>query len=85
MNRSKLSGFTLIELAVSIVIIGLLVGGIAGGSKLLSQAELRAMISQMDQFKADYNSFNKPILNKEDFKGGLFEMVNRGLIPKNAD
>ncbi len=57
MNKSKLSGFTLIELAVSIVIIGLLVGGIAGGSKLLSQAELRAMISQMDQYKADYNSF----------------------------
>lgn len=57
MNKSKLSGFTLIELAVSIVIIGLLVGGIAGGSKLLAQAELRAMISQMDQYKADYNSF----------------------------
>lgn len=35
--------------------------------------------------KVNYNNFNKPILVKEDFKGGLFEMVNRGLIPKNAD
>ncbi len=57
MTRSGLRGFSLIELAVSIVIIGLLVGGISGGSKLLAQAELRAMISQMDQIKADYNSF----------------------------
>jgi prepilin-type N-terminal cleavage/methylation domain-containing protein len=50
-------GFSLIELAVSVIIIGLLVGGIAGGSKLLTQAELRGMISQMDQYKADYNAF----------------------------
>lgn len=35
--------------------------------------------------KPEYNKYNKPILIKDDFKGGLFEMVNRGLIPKNAD
>jgi prepilin-type N-terminal cleavage/methylation domain-containing protein len=56
MSCSK-SGFSLIELAVSVIIIGLLVGGIASGSKLLTQAELRGFIAQMDQYKADYNAF----------------------------
>ncbi len=57
MVYKDMKGFSLIELAVSIVVIGLLVGGIAGGSKLLGQAEIRAMIAQMDQYKADYNNF----------------------------
>jgi prepilin-type N-terminal cleavage/methylation domain-containing protein len=56
MNCSK-SGFSLIELAVSVIIIGLLVGGIASGAKLLTQAELRGFIAQMDQYKGDYNAF----------------------------
>jgi prepilin-type N-terminal cleavage/methylation domain-containing protein len=50
-------GFSLIELAVSVIIIGLLVGGIASGTKLIAQAELRGFIAQMDQHKADYNAF----------------------------
>ena len=54
--------------------------------KSFSHKKLHGRASAHPSFrKADYNSFNKPILNKEDFKGGLFEMVNRGLIPKNAD
>jgi prepilin-type N-terminal cleavage/methylation domain-containing protein len=50
-------GFSLIELAVSVVIIGLLVGGIANGSKLVAQAELRGFIAQMDQLRSDYTAF----------------------------
>lgn len=50
-------GFSLIELAVSVIIIGLLVGGIASGNKLIAQAEIRGFITQMDQLKSDYNAF----------------------------
>ncbi len=50
-------GFSLIELAVTITIIGLILAGIATGTKLLGQAELRGYISQMDQFRTDFNSF----------------------------
>lgn len=35
--------------------------------------------------KVDYSNLNKPILIPEDFRGGLYEMINRGLIPKNTD
>jgi len=50
-------GFSLVELSISIIIIGLLVAGISGGSKLLKQAELRAVIAEMQNMKKDYLTF----------------------------
>lgn len=35
--------------------------------------------------KQEYNNYNKPIIVREDFDKGLYEMINQGLIPKNAD
>lgn len=35
--------------------------------------------------KKKYDNYYKPILVKEDFDKGLYNMINRGLIPKNAD
>jgi len=50
-------GFSLIELSISIIIIGLLVAGISSGSKLIEQAEMRAVIAEMQNFKKDYLTF----------------------------
>lgn len=38
MNTQKLSGFTLLELSIVIVIIGLIVAGISAGQSLVKQA-----------------------------------------------
>lgn len=43
-------GFTLIEISIVLVIIGLLVGGIMAGRDMIRNAELRADISTMEQF-----------------------------------
>lgn len=49
--------FTLIELSVVIVIIGLIVAGIVAGQSLVKQAQFRAVISEANSYKVAYNNF----------------------------
>ena len=46
------SGFTLIEIAIVLVIIGLLLGGILKGQELITSARVRNIIAQLDGAKA---------------------------------
>lgn len=50
-------GFTLVELAIVLVIIGLIIGGIFVGLYLIEAASLRADISQLKKFSAAVNTF----------------------------
>ncbi len=51
------SAFTLIELSIVLVIIGLVVGGVLVGRDLIKAAEIRAQISQIEQFATAINTF----------------------------
>jgi prepilin-type N-terminal cleavage/methylation domain-containing protein len=53
----KQNGFTLIEIAIVLVIIGLLLGGVLKGQELITSARVRNMISQQDGTKAAYFGF----------------------------
>jgi prepilin-type N-terminal cleavage/methylation domain-containing protein len=55
--RTKQSGFTLIEIAIVLVIIGLLLGGVLKGQELITSARVRNLISQQDGVKAAYFGF----------------------------
>lgn len=50
-------GFTLIELALVLVIIGLVVGGILVGQELVKAAEVRATIAQIEKYNTAVNTF----------------------------
>jgi len=50
-------GFTLIEIAIVLVIIGLLLGGVLKGQELITAARVRNLISQQDGVKAAYFGF----------------------------
>ncbi len=52
-------GFTLIELSIVLVIIGLLVGGILVGKDLIKSSEIRAQIKQFEEFKTAANTFRE--------------------------
>lgn len=56
-SRINTTGFTLIELSIVLVIIGLIVGGILVGRDLISAAEVRAQVSQIEKFQQAVNTF----------------------------
>jgi prepilin-type N-terminal cleavage/methylation domain-containing protein len=51
------SGFTLIELSIVLVIIGLIVGGVLVGQDLIKAAEVRATIGQYEKYNSTVNTF----------------------------
>lgn len=55
--RTSNHGFTLIEMAIVIAVIGLVVGGVFVGRDLIEAANLRRTISQKERFDAAANAF----------------------------
>lgn len=51
------SAFTLIELSIVLVIIGLIIGGILTGQDLINAATIRAQVSQISEFTTAVNTF----------------------------
>lgn len=51
------NGFTLIELSIVLVIIGLIVGGILVGQDLIKAASIRTAIGQIEKYDAAVNTF----------------------------
>lgn len=56
-SPSQSDGMTLIELAVVMVIIGLLLGGVLLGRELVEAAEIRATVSQVESINAAATTF----------------------------
>ena len=55
--RMHQRGFTLIEIAIVLVIIGLLLGGVLKGQELITSARVRNLISAQDGVKAAFFGF----------------------------
>src|ERR1039458_8026084 len=51
------AGFTLVELSIVMVIIGLIIGGVLVGQDLISAASVRAQISQIEKYQTAVNTF----------------------------
>jgi len=50
-------GFTLVELSIVLVIIGLIVSGVLVGQDLIKAAQLRATVKQLDEYQVGVNTF----------------------------
>lgn len=55
--RQQRSGFTLVELSIVLVILGLLVGGVLTGQSLIRASELRAVTTEQQRYATALNAF----------------------------
>lgn len=55
--RTKNQGFTLLEMSIVLVVIGLVVGGIMAGASMIRSAELNNIITQLDKYKTATDTF----------------------------
>jgi hypothetical protein len=57
MKQSARTGFTLIELSILLVVIGLIVGGVLVGQDLIRSAGIRKTISELQKFQTAIATF----------------------------
>jgi len=53
----KQAGFTLVEIAIVLVIIGLLLGGVLKGQEMIENARIKSVVGDMNGVSAAYNSY----------------------------
>ena len=54
---SRQKGLSLVEVAVVVVVLGLLLGGVLKGQELVTTARVRSLIQQQDELKVAYFAF----------------------------
>ncbi len=56
-SKNKNFAFSLIELSIVLIIIGLLVAGVTGGASLIESAKIRRAITEFNNIKVGFNAF----------------------------
>jgi prepilin-type N-terminal cleavage/methylation domain-containing protein len=72
----KQTGFTLIEIAIVLVIIGLLLGGVLKGQELITSARVRNLAQMQDGFKAAFFGFQDRFRALPGDYNGLLAQAN---------
>ena len=92
-NTNK-KGFSLIELSIVLIIIGLLVAGITGGASLIKSAELRAVMTDIRNYQTAVNAYytsrgelpgtsGSSEMNFDNSCLAWAQMVNEGIVDAN--
>lgn len=55
--RQRQQGFTLVEIAIVLVIIGLLLGGVLKGQEMIENSKIKSIVNDMKAIQAAYNGY----------------------------
>lgn len=86
-GAAMIAGFTLIEISIVLVIIGLIIGGVLAGRELIEQSTIRATIAQLGEYKTAVNSFRSKYngLPGDLPNGGQLGFPARNTYPGTGD
>lgn len=79
--RRNDQGFTLIEMSIVLIIIGLIIGGILKGQEVIEQSRQKAIITQIDEMRASINTF----ADKYNSLPGDYKRASERLRPDMID
>lgn len=77
-GRQAQSGFTLVEIAIVLVIIGLLLGGVLKGQELIENGRVKNAASDLNGVSAAYNSYMDRYRRLPGDDGPLATLTGRG-------
>lgn len=76
-TRASQAGFSLIELAIALIIMGFLIGGVLKGRELIESARLKRIVSQLTEYQLATRTF----IDRYDALPGDFEKASTLLDP----
>jgi prepilin-type N-terminal cleavage/methylation domain-containing protein len=80
-RASKRSAFTLIELSIVLIIIGLLVVGVTGGNSLVQASKLRSLMSEVTNYQTAVNTFKAVKQSLPgDYDAAIVHPTNPGVL-----
>jgi competence protein ComGC len=82
MSKQNLKAFSLVELSIVVIILGLLVASVTVGKDLISAAKMRGLVSQLKSFDTQISTFK---LKYDDLPGDINNANKRGLGDHNGD
>jgi prepilin-type N-terminal cleavage/methylation domain-containing protein len=57
LNKTYQAGFSLIEMAVVLIVIGLIIGGVLKGQELIEAAKIKAVLTQLNEYRLAVSTF----------------------------
>jgi len=94
MQKRSQSGFTLVEVAIALVIVGLLIGGIIKGQAMVKQAKIRKLEAMVEDIRTAVGAYYRMLgrlpgdANNDGWietDDGFVDLVNQKLITGTAN
>jgi prepilin-type N-terminal cleavage/methylation domain-containing protein len=85
MNKPQSHGFTLVEIAIVLVVIGLLIGGVLRGQELMNSARASTIVTQQSSMQTAYFGFvDRYKMLPGDLDGVQALLINNSTAPASS-